>query len=76
MLDNVSIGGIDLLNTFGLDLAFGAGYKINSNFFVEAKYSFELTNRFSKEVKDAADSEGIDVDSEFNAFSIGLGYKF
>ncbi|MAS70038.1 porin family protein [Zunongwangia profunda] len=76
LLDNVSIGGIDLLNTFGLDLAFGAGYKINSNFFVEAKYSFELTNRFSKEVKDAADSEGIDVDSEFNAFSIGLGYKF
>ena len=34
LLDNVSIGGIDLLNTFGLDLAFGAGYKINSNFFL------------------------------------------
>jgi len=76
ILDDVSIAGVDVLNTFGLDLAFGAGYEINSNFFVEAKYSLELTNRFSKEIRDAADTENVEVDSQFNALSIGLGYKF
>ena len=76
MLDNMSIMGVDVLNNFGLDLAFGAGYEINSNFFLEAKYSFELTNRYSKEIKDAANSQGADVDAGVNAFSIGVGYKF
>lgn len=76
MLEDTSIQGIDLMNTFGLDLAFGVGYEINSNFFVEARYSFELTNRYSKEVKDMADAQGMDVDSHINALSIGLGYKF
>ncbi|WP_417359601.1 porin family protein [Galbibacter sp.] len=76
MLEDTSIQGTDVLNTFGLDLAFGLGYQINSNFFVEAKYSFELTNRFSKEIKNAADAQDMDVDSQINALSVGLGYKF
>ena len=37
----------DLVNKFGLDLGFGAGYVINSNFFIEAKYNLEITNRLS-----------------------------
>lgn len=76
ILDNVAIGEVEILNTFGLDLALGAGYEITSNFFVEAKYSLEVTNRFSKEIKDAAEAQNVEVDSQFNALSIGLGYKF
>lgn len=59
----------DIINAFGLDLAFGAGYEITSNFFVEAKYSFEVTNR-------TAEDFGNDIKSRINALSIGLGYKF
>lgn len=76
VLDNVSVAGVDMLNTFGLDLAFGIGYEIDANFFLEAKYSFELTNRYTKEVKNAAESLGTDVKSRFNALTLGLGYKF
>ena len=76
MLEDVSVGGVEMFNTFGLDLAFGAGYKINSNFFVEAKYSLELTNRYTKEIRDVAGMGDVEVDSQFNALSIGLGYKF
>ena len=35
----------DTINSFGLDLGAGLGYDINENFFVEARYAFELTNR-------------------------------
>lgn len=76
MLEDTSIEGIEVMNNFGLDLAFGVGYEINSNFFVEARYSFELTNRYSKDIKDYAEAQGMDVDSQINALSIGLGYKF
>lgn len=57
------------VNAFGLDLAAGAGYQINENFFVEAKYAFEITNRLSGDVGD-------DVKGRINTLSIGLGYKF
>lgn len=63
-----------LLDTFGLDIAFGAGYHITENFFLEAKYSLELTNRLTKDVIDA--TQNSDVDSGFDAFSVGVGYKF
>ena len=53
----------DLINTFGLDLAFGAGYQINANFFVEAKYSLEVTNRNSEDF-------GGDLKSRINALSV------
>ena len=76
LLDNVSLGGVDILKTFGLDLALGIGYEIDENFFLEAKYSFELTNRYTKEIKDAASSQGADVTSRLNALTLGIGYKF
>lgn len=76
LLDNISLGGVDILNTFGLDLAFGVGYHINPDFFLEAKYSLELTNRFTKEIKNAAEAQGGEVKSKFNALTIGVGYKF
>lgn len=57
------------INSFGLDLALGAGYQINENFFVEAKYAFEITNRLSGDAGD-------DVKYRVNTLSVGLGYKF
>lgn len=62
----------DAINTFGLDAAFGAGYEINENFFVEAKYSLELTNRLSDEVRELAEN----ADLKLNSLLIGVGYKF
>ena len=56
-------------NSFGLDLGVGAGYQINENFFVEAKYAFEITNRYSGDGSD-------DIKSRINTLSVGLGYKF
>ncbi len=73
-LDNYSIENIEFFNDLGIDLAFGAGYAITDNFFIEARYSFELTNRYTKEIRDAAGST--DIDAGFNALSIGVGYKF
>ncbi|MDT0678194.1 outer membrane beta-barrel protein [Autumnicola musiva] len=65
-----------MLDNFGLDLAFGAGYHINENFFLHAKYSFEITNRLSNDFIDMLESEGQDADSGFDAFTVGVGYKF
>lgn len=56
-------------NSFGLDLGVGAGYQIDENFFVEAKYAFEITNRYSGEGSS-------DLKSRVNTLSVGLGYKF
>ena len=55
-------------NSFGIDVAFGVAYDINENFFVDARYSLELTNRFS--------DGGDDFSGHINTFQIGLGYKF
>lgn len=76
VLDKLSINGVNLINTFGLDLALGVGYQIDSNFFLEAKYSLELTNRYSDEIRNAAETQGAKVQSKFNALSLGVGYKF
>ena len=59
---------VDGYNSFGIDVAFGIGYDITENFFVDARYSLELTNRF----EDAGD----DVKGHINALQIGVGYKF
>ncbi|WP_435136517.1 porin family protein [Formosa sp. A9] len=60
---------IDGLNNVGLDLTFGAAYDINEHFFIDARYSFELTNRF----EDGAD---YDVSGKYNTLFAGVGYKF
>lgn len=50
---------------FGLDLAIGGGYEINDNWFVEARYGFEI-------------SRGGDFGGavDYNTFTIGGGYRF
>ena len=35
-----------VLKNVGVDLGFGAGYDINENFAIQARYSFELSNRY------------------------------
>lgn len=61
----------DNLNTVGIDGSFGAGYDINENFLIEARYSFELTNRIS-----SLDGIPNDVKARVNSLIIGVGYKF
>ncbi len=58
----------------GVDLGFGAGYDLNANFFLQAKYFFELTNRFDESVMGLP--EGAQFDYAVNTFFVGLGYKF
>ena len=36
-----------ILRNFGVDIGFGAGYDINENFTIQARYSLELTNRYN-----------------------------
>lgn len=50
---------------FGLDLAIGGGYQINDNWFVEARYGFEI-------------SRGGDFGElvDYNTLTIGAGYRF
>lgn len=47
---------------FGLDLAIGAGYDISEEFFVEARYGFQVVR----------DLDDVDV----NTITIGVGYRF
>ena len=53
--------------TLGADIGFGAGYNINNNLFMEAKYFLGLTNRL----------EGLSETSDLkmNTLMLGLGYK-
>lgn len=59
-------------NSFGLDAAFGLGFNINQNFFIDARYALELTNR----VEDLPEFEGLDISGAYNTLMIGVGYKF
>ncbi|MEO0570121.1 MAG: outer membrane beta-barrel protein [Bacteroidota bacterium] len=47
---------------FGIDLGFGAGYDISDQFFVEARYAFEIIR----------DLEGGNI----NTLTAGVGYRF
>lgn len=58
----------DGMNSLGIDLTFGANYKINENFFIEARYGFELTNRIN--------DGGSDMKASYNTLHIGVGYMF
>jgi opacity protein-like surface antigen len=58
---------VEGFNTLGIDLTFGANYDINENFFIEARYGFEVTNR----IKD-----GGDLKDRINTLNVGIGYKF
>ncbi|MGB3776052.1 MAG: outer membrane beta-barrel protein [Leeuwenhoekiella sp.] len=69
-IDDVGEG----INTFGLDISFGAGYDITEHFFVDARYSFEVTNRITNEARDFAGAN--DASLRANTLNIGVGYKF
>ncbi|OBX26963.1 OmpW family protein [Gelidibacter algens] len=64
----------DGVNSFGIDLTFGANYKITQNFFLEARYGFEITNRYSK--SGDFDLDGGDLKGTINTLHIGVGYMF
>lgn len=59
---------IEGYNNFGIDLTAGLGYSITENFFVDARYAFEVTNR----IEDAPDG----VSARLNSLLVGIGYKF
>jgi len=50
---------------FGLDLAFGAGYQIDDNWFVEARYGLEVS-------RGGIFGDAVDI----NTLTAGVGYRF
>lgn len=50
----------------GLDIGAGFGYDIGKRFFIEGRYSYELTDRTYSSVNTL----------KYNNFTVGLGYKF
>lgn len=59
----------DVLNTFGVDLGFGAGFDVSDKFMVQARYAFELTDRYSGPLGSSLDIRG-------GTLNIGLAYFF
>jgi len=59
------------VNEFGFSLGIGAGYDINDQFAVQAKYTFGLTNRLDDNVSGIL-SSSLKIDT----FQAGLVYKF
>ena len=59
------------LNAFGFGLGVGAGYEFSDKIFATTRYSFGLNNRLEDDI-----FEEISVDTKFNIFQIGVGYKF
>lgn len=55
------------INKAGLDLGVGAGIDISKHFNIQARYAFELTNRFKS---------GFEGTSKLNWLHIGVGYTF
>lgn len=68
LLEDLDGSGV---NAFGLDLSFGAGYDINEHFFIDARYSFEVTNRIQDDVPNINNAS-----ARVNSLNIGVGYKF
>lgn len=59
----------DVLRTTGVDLAFGGGYDITEQFSVQARYSVELTNRYTGPI-----DSSLKVRS--NNLMVGVTYSF
>ena len=51
----------------GISLAGGLGYDIDDNFFIEARYSFQLNDYYTG---------NLDVETSSNFLMVGVGYKF
>ncbi|WP_165749570.1 porin family protein [Cellulophaga sp. Z1A5H] len=56
----------DNLNKTGIDLSLGLGFDITDKFFIDARYSFELTNRVKSD---------LDITSKFRWLNVGIGFK-
>jgi opacity protein-like surface antigen len=67
----LGIGGDldDILKSTAIDLGFGAGYDINENFMVQARYAIALTDRYDGPVGGALDVKN-------STLQIGLTYFF
>lgn len=52
----------------GVDLGFGLGYDLTDNFHIQARYAFEVSNRFKE--------NGTDLTARFNWLHVGVGYSF
>jgi len=57
----------DDVSSVGFDIAGGLGYDITEDFFVEARYTFQINNSYTG-------SE--DIKARSNYLTVGLGYKF
>jgi len=65
------------LKRLGLGLALGAAYDITDNIFVDVRYSFGLTDRIDADFSELDPVlTGFDLETRFNYFQIGLGYRF
>lgn len=54
----------------GWDVTFGAGYDVNDNISIRARYSIEITNWHNEDVMSAFQEAGV------NSLFAGVGYKF
>lgn len=59
----------DVLKTFGIDLGVGAGFDVADNIGIQARYSFELTDRYSGPAGGVLDIKG-------SSFMVGVAYMF
>ena len=59
----------DVLKTVGVDIAIGAGFDVLDNLAIQARYSFELTDRYSGPAGGVLDIKG-------SAFQVGVAYMF
>jgi len=59
----------DVLDTFGVDISFGAGFDVSNNITIQARYSFGLTDMYSGPV-------GSVLDIKNDTFQVGVAYMF
>ena len=73
----------EIINSTGFSLGFGAGFDINDNFAVQARYNVGFNNRIDGDITGFLD--GLDIpfvgnlinpDLKVNTFQIGLVYSF
>ena len=71
------------IKTTGFSLGFGAGFDINENFAVQARYNVGLNNRVDSGLTDLIDDLNIPIignlinpELKVNTFQIGVVYKF
>ena len=59
----------DVLRTTGVDLGFGVGYDITDRFFAQARYAFELTNRYDGPLNSV-------LEIKPQTLMVGIGFTF